>query len=71
MNGTDLRVISDLTPLTLNQHAWVYASRTNIIDHTAEVLFNNSRVTYSFPAAFLDANYDVVYTNGSSEVFHR
>ena len=71
VNGSNLNLIGDVTPLTLNQHAWVYASRTNVIDHTAEVLFNNSRVTYSFPAGFLNANYDLVYTNGSSEVFHR
>ena len=71
VNGSNLELIGDLTPLTLNQYAWVYASHTNVIDHTAEVLFNNSRATYSFPAGYLNANYDLVYTNGSSEVFHR
>jgi hypothetical protein len=49
----------------------VYASRTNVIDRAAEVSFNNSLVTYMFPAGFLNAYYDLVYTNGSSEVFHR
>jgi hypothetical protein len=71
MTGSTLSLIGDVTPLTLNQHAWVYADRTNVLDHSAEVLFNNSTVTYIFPAGFLDANYDLVYTNGSSEVFHR
>ena len=33
--------------------------------------YNNQLATYAFPAGFLDANYDVVYANGSSEVFHR
>jgi len=69
--GWNLNLIGDVTPLTLNQHAWVYADRTNILNHSAEVLFNGSAVTYVFPAGFLDANYDLVYTNGSSEVFHR
>ena len=71
VGGTNLNLIGDVTPLTLNQHGWVYASRTNVIDHTAETLFDNSIVTYGFPAGFLNANYDLVYTNGSSEVFHR
>jgi uncharacterized membrane protein len=71
MTGSTLNLIADVTPQTLNQHAWVYADRTNVLDHSAEVLFNNSAVTYLFPAGFLDANYDLVYTNGSSEVFHR
>jgi uncharacterized membrane protein len=69
--GSTLNLLGDVTPQTLNQHAWVYADRTNILDHSAEVLFNNSAVTYMFPAGFLDANYDLVYTNGSSEVLHR
>jgi uncharacterized membrane protein len=71
MTGSTLNLIGDVTPLTLNQHAWVYADRTNVLDHSAEVVFNSSAVTYMFPAGFLDANYDLVYTNGSSEVFHR
>ncbi len=71
ITGSTLNLIGDVTPLTLNQHAWVYADRTNVLNHSAEVLFNNSTVTYVFPAGFLDANYDLVYTNGSSEVFRR
>ena len=61
----------DLTPLTLNQHAWVYASRTNVINGRAFALYNDHIASYVFPADFLDANYDLVYTDGSSEVFHR
>lgn len=69
--GSTLNLIGDVTPKTLNQHGWVYADRTNVLDHSAEVLFNNTAVTYMFPDGFLNANYDLVYTNGSSEVFHR
>jgi uncharacterized membrane protein len=71
VTGSALDLIGDVTPQTLNQHAWIYADRTNVLSHSAEVLFGNSAVTYMFPAGFLDANYDLVYTNGSSEVFHR
>ena len=71
MTGSTLDLIGDVTPQTLNQHAWVYADRTNVLGHSAEVLFNNSAVMYVFPAGFLDSNYDLVYTNGSAEVFHR
>jgi uncharacterized membrane protein len=69
--NNNLKPIGDITPLTLNQHAWVYASHTNIIGHIAEAFFDNSLITYRFPAGFLNANYDLVYTNGSSEVFYR
>jgi uncharacterized membrane protein len=64
-------LILDLTPVTLNKSAWVYASRTNIIDGRAFALYNEHFAAYVFPADFLGANYDLVYTNGSSEVYHR
>lgn len=71
MTGMQNGLILDVTPMTLNQHAWVYASRTNIVDGRAFASYNNHLATYVFPADFLDSNYDVVYTDGSSEVFHR
>jgi len=64
-------LLTDLTPRTLAAHAWVYASQANVLHDRAFALYNNQLATYKFPAAFLDANYDMVYTNGSSEVFHR
>ena len=64
-------LMTDLTPETLSRHAWVYASQANVRHGYAFALYNEHLATYVFPAAFLDANYDLVYTNGSSEVFHR
>lgn len=71
VTGIENGLTLDLTPLTLNKYAWVYASRANVIDKQAFALYNNHSVTFVFPSAFLDANFDLVYTNGSSEVFHR
>lgn len=64
-------IIGDITPFTINQHAWVYASQSNVLDRRARVLFNNHLVTYAFPIGYLNANYDLVFTDGTSEVFHR
>jgi uncharacterized membrane protein len=71
VTGAQQGLILDLTPQTLHQHAWVYASRVNVINGRAFGLYNNQLATYAFPSGFLDANYDLVYTDGSSEVFHR
>jgi uncharacterized membrane protein len=72
MTGLDRgKMISDVTPESIHKHAWVYASRTNIIDGRARAVWNDHPVTYVFPSAYLNSYYDVVYTNGSSEVFHR
>jgi uncharacterized membrane protein len=71
VTGIQQGLFLDLTPLTLNQNAWVYASHTNVIDGRAFALYHDHLATYGFPASFLDTKYDLVYTNGSSEVFHR
>lgn len=69
--GISNGLLLDVTPGTLDGGAWVYASRTNVVDKTARALYDNHSVLYTFPTRFLTANYDVVYTDGSSEVFHR
>lgn len=61
----------DVTPLTINQNAWVYASTANVIDGRARVEFGNDLVTYAFPSDFLNENFNVVYSDGASEVFDR
>jgi uncharacterized membrane protein len=64
-------VFDAITPGTLDQHAWVYADSVNVKDDAVRSLLGSDVTTYAFPWRFLDSNYDVVYTNGSSEVFHR
>jgi uncharacterized membrane protein len=64
-------VFDAITPATLDQHAWVYANSVNLRHDIVRSLVGSNVTTYAFPSRFLDSNYDVVYTNGSSEVFHR
>jgi uncharacterized membrane protein len=64
-------MFGDVTPETIDQHAWVYATRTNLINNTAESDTGANAGVYAFPKLFLDSNFNVVYTNGTSEVFHR
>jgi uncharacterized membrane protein len=64
-------VLGDITPETLDQHAWVYADRTNTAEGITRSVTGNYESEYAFPNLFLDSNFDVVYTNGTSEVFHR
>ncbi|MGH3259205.1 MAG: hypothetical protein ACRDOU_28030 [Streptosporangiaceae bacterium] len=71
VNGMAQGVLADITPRTLNRHAWVYASQTNVIDRSARNEFENETVVYAFPIGFLEANFDTVYTDGFSEVFRR
>jgi uncharacterized membrane protein/glycosyltransferase involved in cell wall biosynthesis len=68
--GLSNGLLLDVTPQTLDQHAWVYASRTNVVDGVARADLGNHTITYEFPRRFLEANYNLVYTDGSSEVYH-
>jgi uncharacterized membrane protein len=71
--GTDIQqgLFADLTPRTLDQHAWIYADQSDVIDGRAFAVYKNQLATYVFPSAYLETHYNLVYTNGSSEVFHR
>ncbi|MDQ1425739.1 MAG: hypothetical protein QOD72_3237, partial [Acidimicrobiaceae bacterium] len=64
-------VFTDITPLTLDQHAWVYATATNIARGRAVGKINGHAATYAFPNAFLDDEYDTIYSAGTSKVYHR
>ena len=71
MTGIGNGLLLDVTPMTIDQHAWVYASTTNVVDGRARAEFDDDDVVYVFPSLFLRDNFDLVYTDGSSEVFHR
>jgi uncharacterized membrane protein len=62
-------MLSDVTPLTLSQYAWVYADRANVTQGVGLAYFNGESASYVFPFRYLNADYDLVYTNGTSEVF--
>ena len=61
----------NVTPLTIDQNAWVYATTANVVDGRARAGFGIYLVEYAFPAQFLDHNFNIVYSDGASEVFHR
>jgi uncharacterized membrane protein len=71
VTGLRSGLLLDITPETLSSDAWVYASSTNVIDGRARASYDGHSVSYAFPSGFLNANYDLVYTNGTSEVYHR
>jgi uncharacterized membrane protein len=71
VTGISRGLMLDVTPMTLDRHAWVYASTTNVVDRRGRAQFNGDDVVYVFPSRFLHDHYNLVYTDGSSEVFHR
>jgi uncharacterized membrane protein len=64
-------VLGDITPETLDQGSWIYASRTNVVNGIARSATGSISVSYAFPKQFIANYFNTVYTNGLSEVFHR
>jgi uncharacterized membrane protein len=64
-------LLTEVTPRTLSAGAWIYADRSNVQQRTGLAFFENEQASYAFPFNFLNAYYSLVYTNGSSEVYHR
>lgn len=70
--GRSRGVLLDPTPRTIDQHAWVYGSRSNVVlGHARGTVSSNRYSVFRWPARYLDENYDLVYSNGTSEVYHR
>ena len=63
-------VFDGIAPETLDQHAWVYATSTNLKVNIVNAHLGSETASYAFPNKFLTSNFNLVYTNGSSEVFH-
>jgi uncharacterized membrane protein len=70
---TNLRsgVFVDITPRTIDQHAWVYASTANVVGHRTWGPTSSGVLDIAFPSAFLREYFDVVYSTGATEIFHR
>lgn len=69
--GARSGVFDAITPETLDSHAWVYATSANLEGNIVRSQSGSVSAAYAFPRRFLTSNYNLVYTNGSSEVFHR
>jgi hypothetical protein len=69
---TDLRsaIFIDITPRTIDRNAWIFASTSNTVDHRTWGVTSSGVLDIDFPDAFLDRYFNVVYSTGSTEVFH-
>lgn len=64
-------VLSEMVPSVIDRNAWIYLSTTNVEDGSARSETDGKFGIYRYPRRFLDEHFDVVYSNGQSEVMHR
>jgi uncharacterized membrane protein/glycosyltransferase involved in cell wall biosynthesis len=59
----------DITPETIATDAYVYADRTNVVDGVTAAAYQDQVVQFDFPTTFLNQHKNVLYTNGTAEVY--
>jgi uncharacterized membrane protein len=69
--GRGSSFLTAVTPATLDQHAWVFASRANLVDGRARDGVDLQYSSFRFPAGFLGAYYDRPYANDETAVYRR
>lgn len=69
-SGMQRGLFQDLTPVSLDQRAYVVATSTNVAQDRARGSTGYSFCTYEFPDEFLDRYKAVVYATGSAEVYY-
>ncbi len=67
----DPQVFDGLTPATVDIHAYVYATSTNIVDGRARGATDAAQdnVTYAFPSDFFNNNKGVVYSTATTRIY--
>ncbi len=60
-----------ITPGTLDQHAWVYGSRANMLEGRSRDELQMRLATFRFPTRYLDDHWNRVYVNDESVVYAR
>jgi len=64
------RVLFDVTPSSLPENGYVYASRTNFVDGRARRTYITKPLIFSFPLMFLNENTNLVYSTKNSAVYN-
>jgi uncharacterized membrane protein len=68
--GRSRGVLTQLTPATLDRHAWIYADTANFVRHVARGQEGSQYAIYEWPT-IVRARWNLVYSNSSSGVYVR
>jgi uncharacterized membrane protein len=60
---------NDILPWTIDKHAYVYASYSEVAQHQGTTYYNGSFVTYDYPSDLLQARKDIIYSNNQARIY--
>jgi len=64
-----VRSDGDIFPGLIKKNAYVYLDRENVALDESSVMYAGALLTYYYPAGFLDAQKDLLYTNGGAKIY--
>lgn len=68
-SNINTHIVEDMLPSTMDRKAYVYSSYVNTIENRTFSYYGLKIMGYNFPTEFLNQNKNLIYNNGSSEVF--
>ena len=68
-SNINTHIVEDMLPSTMDRKAYVYSSYVNTIENRTFSYYGLRIMGYNFPTEFLNQNKNLIYNNGSSEVF--
>jgi hypothetical protein len=67
--NTHIVVVEDMLPSTMDRKAYVYSNYVNTIENRTFSYYRLKVMRHNFPKKFLNQNKNLIYNNGSSEIF--
>lgn len=66
---TGTQFVDDIYPVLIKRYSWVILSYATLHTGRAPLYSDGQLVTYRYPVAFLEDNKNLVYNNGSAEIY--
>jgi uncharacterized membrane protein len=67
---TGYQAQNDITPSLIKTYSYVLLGYNDTTNKQVFVSYDGNTLTYNYPTQFLNANKDLIYSNGASEVYH-
>lgn len=66
---TGYQAQNDITPALIKTYSYVLLGYNDTVNKQAFISFSGNTIPYNYPIQFLNANKDLIYSNGGSEVY--
>jgi uncharacterized membrane protein len=61
--------IPDIYPALIQKESYIFINSTNLIENKSILSYNDTSISYAYPMQFLDANKNLIYSNGYNRIY--